>query len=224
MNKLKISITAFVGLLSLIGAIALLMPHASYSQSGSKISDVNVVNTPTTNAQQRGTWNVAIAGTPTVDLAPGSSVGINPSSNTVHIASSSREPVYITQALAVIDVFQKQLEITLEIGAAQGSTSFTVPASKLLVIEDVSGLAFMGGNNQFPEVSFKTTANNNLAEHLLYSFIPNAPGIFPVYAFGNTIYADPGSTVELIFKRQGDNNTFGTAELKVTFSGHYINQ
>ena len=63
MNKLKNALIAFAGLLSLIGAIALLTPHASYSQSGSKISDVNVVNTPNVNAQQRGAWNVAINGT-----------------------------------------------------------------------------------------------------------------------------------------------------------------
>jgi len=48
----------------------------------------------------------------------------------------------------------------------------------------------------------------------------------PVHTIGNaTIYADPGSTVELIYKREGSYQPgFGTSELKVTFSGHYINQ
>ena len=187
-------------------AFAVATPQTGYTQ---RAQDVNVVNTPNVNAQQRGAW----------------SVGINPSSNTVLVASSSREPVFTTQTLQVVNVFQKPMEIDLVEGQVLGSTSFTVPAGKLLVIEQVSGLAFMGGNNQFPVVSFKTTANNNLAEHFLASPFPNGFAQYPVFTFGNaSIYADPGSTVELIFKRQGDNQTFGTAELKVTFSGHYINQ
>ena len=223
MNKLKNALIAFAGLLSLIGAIALLTPHASYSQSGSKISDVNVVNTPNVNAQQRGAWNVAINGTPTVNLAASSSVGINPSSNTVHVASSSREPVYITQALAVTDVFQKQLEITLENGVGQGSTSFTVPADKLLVIEDVSGFANMGQSGQIPEVTYSTTANNSLAFHWLAAFEYGFSNHYSISGGNLTSYAGPGSTVELTLDRSS-YGTVGTASLNLTFSGHYINQ
>ena len=106
-------------------------------------------------------------------------------------------------------------------GQVLGYASFTVPAGKLLVIEQVSGLAFMGLVNQFPTVSFRTTANNDLAEHVLASPFPNGPLQYPVFTFGNTAYADPGSTVELIYMRDGEG---GESELKVTFSGHYINQ
>jgi len=170
--------------------------------------DVNVVNTPNVNAQQRGAW----------------SVGINPSSNTVLVASSSREPVFTTQTLHAVNVFQKSMEIDLPEGQALGYASFTVPAGKLLIIENVSGIAFMGGFNQFPTVSFRTTANNDLAEHLLAWFFPNGLAQYPVFTFGESFYADPGSTVELIYKREGESQTFGASELKVTFSGHYINQ
>ena len=183
-------------------AIAIATPQTGYTRP----QDVNVVNTPDVNAQQRGAW----------------SVGINPSSNTVLVASSSREPVYIAQAVKVSDVFQEEIDL-LE-GQALGYASFTVPAGRLLVIENASGIAFMGGFNQFPAVSFRTTANNILAEHLLAWFLPNGLAQYPVFTFGNTFYADPGSTVELIYKREGENQTFGTSELKVTFSGHYINQ
>jgi len=110
-------------------------------------------------------------------------------------------------------------------GLAEGQTlgyaSFTVPAGKLLVIEQVSGLAHMGLNPQFPTVSFRTTANNSLAEHVLASPFPNGPLQYPVFTFGNTAYAEPGSTVELIYMRDGEG---GVSTLKVTFSGHYINQ
>ena len=185
-------------------AIAIATPQTGYTRP----QDVNVVNTPNVNAQQQGAW----------------SVGINPSSNTVLVASSSREPVFTTQTLHVVNVFQKSMEIDLLEGQALGYASFTVPAGRLLVIENASGIAFMGGFNQFPAVSFRTTANNILAEHLLAWFLPNGLAQYPVFTFGNTFYADPGSTVELIYKREGENQTFGTSELKVTFSGHYINQ
>lgn len=190
-------------------AIAIAAPQTSYTQH-TRPQDVNVVNTPNVNALQGGAW----------------SVGINPSSNTVLVASSSREPVFTTQTLQLVNIFQKPMEIVLAEGQVLGYASFTVPAGKLLVIEQVSGLAHMGGENQFPWVYVRTTANNNLAQHLLYSFLANGPLQFPVHTLGNaTIYADPGSTVELIYKREGNYQPgFGTSELNVTFSGHYIVQ
>jgi hypothetical protein len=184
-------------------AIAVAAPQTSYTQH-TRPQDVNVVNTPNVNAQQGGLW----------------SVGIDPSSNTVLVASSSRNPVLTTQTLQLVNIFQKPMEIVLVEGQVLGYASFTVP-TKLLVIEEVSGLAHMGLNPQFPTVSFRTTANNSLAEHVLASPFPNGPLQYPVFTFGNTAYADPGSTVELIYMRDGEG---GVSTLKVTFSGHYINQ
>lgn len=185
-------------------AIAVGAPQTSYTQH-TRPQDVNVVNTPNVNAQQGGLW----------------SVGIDPSSNTVLVASSSRNPVLTTQTLQLVNIFQKPMEIVLVEGQVLGYASFTVPTGKLLVIEEVSGLAHMGLNPQFPTVSFRTTANNSLAEHVLASPFPNGPLQYPVFTFGNTAYADPGSTVELIYMRDGEG---GVSTLKVTFSGHYINQ
>ncbi len=184
-------------------AIAVAAPQTSYTQH-TRPQDVNVVNTPNVNAQQGGLW----------------SVGIDPSSNTVLVASSSRNPVLTTQTLQLVNIFQKPMEIVLVEGQVLGYASFTVP-TKLLVIEEVSGLAHMGLNPQFPTVSFRTTANNSLAEHVLASPFPNGPLQYPVFMFGNTAYADPGSTVELIYMRDGEG---GVSTLNVTFSGHYINQ
>ena len=193
-------------------ALAIAVPQTSYTQH-TRSQDVNVVNTP----------NVNVVNTPTVDLGASSIVGINPSSNTVQVASSSREPVLTTQTLTAVNIFQKPIEITLAEGQAQGSASFTVPAGKLLVMEDVSGFAVMGANSiqQFPGVTLITTANNNPAGHILFAQAFGAG--FQIFMFGNTIYADPGSTVELIFGRDSFN-TVGTAKLNVTVSGHYISQ
>lgn len=145
----------------------------------------------------------------------------------VQVASSSREPVYIKFSLLVTDVFQKEVEIALVPGDAQGSASFSVPAGKLLVIEGVSGFAVMGNPNQKPQVGFKTTANNNLAQHLLFCNPFGSVG-YQIGTWGNiTVYADPGSTVEILFQRSGFNGgqgTAGTANLNVTFSGHTVDQ
>jgi hypothetical protein len=84
-------------------ALAIAVPQTSYTQ-GTRPKDVNVVNTP----------NVNVVNTPTVDLVANSIVGINPSSNIVQVASSSREPVLTTQTLSVEFLFQKQLEIDLQ--------------------------------------------------------------------------------------------------------------
>jgi hypothetical protein len=198
-----------MNLIALI-AVVIATPQTSYTQ-GTRSKDVNVVNTP----------NVNVVNTPTVNLEADSVVGINPSSNTVHVASSSREPVLTMQTLSVEFLFQKQLEIDLAEGQFEGSTEFTVPAGLLLVIDNVGGFASVGITGDFFEADFITTANNLVAAHFLASF-PGGPLQYSVFTFG-PIYADPGSTVVVVYKRVGGNAS-GVAKLNVTFSGHYISQ
>jgi len=195
--------TTTMKLIAVVG-IAIATPQTSYTQH-TRSQDVNVVNTPNVNAQQGGAW----------------SVGINPSSNTVLVASSSREPVLTMQTLSVEFLFQKQLEIDLAEGQFEGSTEFTVPAGLLLVIDNVGGFASVGVTGDFFEADFITTANNLVAAHFLTSF-PSGPLQYSVFTLGPT-YADPGSTVVVVYKREGGNAS-GVAKLNVTFSGHYISQ
>ena len=191
-------------------AVAIATPQTSYTQ-GTRSKDVNVVNTP----------NVNVVNTPTVDLGASSIVGINPSSNIVQVASSAREPVLTMQTLTAQFVFQKYLEIDLAEGQFEGTTEFTVAAGLLLVIDNVGGVASVGATGDFFEADFITTANNLVAAHFFASF-PSGPLQYSVVTTG-AIYADPGSTVELVYKRDG-GNAIGVAKLKVTFSGHYITQ
>ena len=184
-------------------ALAIAVPQTSYTQ-GTRSKDVNVVNTPTVN------------------LGASSIVGINPSSNTVQVASSSREPVLTMQTLTAQFVFQKYLEIDLAEGQFEGTTEFTVPTGLLLVIDNVGGVASVGATGDFFEADFITTANNLIAAHFFASFPSGGFLQYSVVAPG-PIYADPGSTVELVYKRDG-GNAIGVAKLKVTFSGHYITQ
>ena len=74
MFKLKQSLIAFAGMSLIIGLVTLATPSPTQGQGNSDnaplAKDVNVVNTPTVNAQQSGAWNVGITGTPTVKLDP----------------------------------------------------------------------------------------------------------------------------------------------------------
>jgi hypothetical protein len=65
---------ALMGVLTLVVIITVSMPHIGRGASGTnapttQTQNVNVVNTPTVSAQQSGTWNVGINGTPTVNVA-----------------------------------------------------------------------------------------------------------------------------------------------------------
>src|SRR5215510_10186376 len=87
MYEFKRSLTALTGVVILVGIATITRPLTGRGASGtgssaptSQTQNVNVVNTPTVNAQQSGTWNVGINGTPVVGLDAGN--------NTVKIDSS----------------------------------------------------------------------------------------------------------------------------------------
>ena len=139
----------------------------------------------------------------------------------VQIASSPRDSVRTKATPLVTDVFQREVKITLEPNDLIGTASFTVPASKLLVIEGWSGFAQMGSPLQFPKVLFKTTANGDLGSYLVFAQ-PGGGGWFLHHpGWGAKAYADPASTVEVTFARSGGT---GTATMTMTFKGHYIDQ
>ncbi len=139
----------------------------------------------------------------------------------VQIASSPRDSVRTKAVLLVTDVFQREVKVTLEPNDLIGTASFTVPTSKLLVIEGWTGFAQMGGPLQLPKVLFKTTANGDLGSHLVFAQLGGGGWFLSQPGFGGNAYADPASTVEVIFTRTG---TTGTATMTLTFTGHYIDQ
>lgn len=144
----------------------------------------------------------------------------------IRVASSARDSLSTKAVLLVTDVFQREVKITLLPGDLNGTASFNVSQSRLLVIEGWAGSAQMGHITQGPHVHFKTTANGD-------------PGVWPVFAqfaqFANPasgfllsqpgwlskVYADPSSTVEVTFSR---SNPIGTATMTLTLTGHYIDQ
>lgn len=93
MYKFKKSLIGLIGLVSLVAIATAITPHLSYGSSGptaaaptAQTQNVNVVNTPTVNAQQSGTWVVRdvdnparqhIEATINVNLFDGQPVGLS---------------------------------------------------------------------------------------------------------------------------------------------------
>lgn len=93
MYKFKKSLIGVIGLIALAAIATTITPHLSYGSSGpaaaaptAQTQNVNVVNTPTVNAQQSGTWVVRdvdnparqrIEATINVNLFDGQSVGLS---------------------------------------------------------------------------------------------------------------------------------------------------
>jgi hypothetical protein len=96
MYKFKNSLVAFGGLSLLIGAIAFVTPRSTQGQGGDPVGPtkpVEVVNTPTVNAQQSGAWNVGITGTPTIRIDPNSNgVTVAPRRTTLLLNTGIYDP------------------------------------------------------------------------------------------------------------------------------------
>jgi len=152
MYKFKKSLIAVIGLVALVTIATVTTPHLSYGSSGptaaapsSQTQNVNVVNTPTVNAQQSGIWNVGISGTPMV--------GIDNAHNTVTVDDSS--PISVREMNT--PAFQPyQVAATLNLNAAEFSKTvfIDIPAGKIFVIEfaSVEACVPVGQTLQFAEV------------------------------------------------------------------------
>src|SRR5262249_22483081 len=96
--------------------------------------NVSINGTPTVQSQQSGTWNVGINGTPTVQAQQNGvwTVGIT-GTPTVQVASSATNPVNVR------DVNDSVQPVQL-VSDGNGNISYKVPAGKRLVVQQVSGI------------------------------------------------------------------------------------
>ena len=227
MNKFKNSLAAVAGLAMLAVAIPLLMPLAGLGSNASggtapttQTQNVNVVNTPSVNSQQSGTWNVGINGTPTVSIAAGGTVGLAPQNNTVKIDNSS--PV------AVRDVdnparqpFQANFQFFIQDGSFGSSQSLIVPAGKQLVIEYISADSGVP-TGQLARIGLYTSINGQFSLHYVVTnrlgAVGNGDDEF-VAGQPTTIYADQGTEVQVGFSKNAGQ---GFANCSVTLSGHFV--
>jgi hypothetical protein len=152
MYRFKRSLIALMGVLTLVVIVTVSVPHIGRGASGanaptSQTQSVNVVNTPNVAAQQSGTWNVGVNGTVTVSNFPATSnvaitgtpsVGLDAANNTVKIDSST--PVSVRDINnSAKQPYGARCDLVLPFGQVQVLKPLTtVPAGKILVIEDVS--------------------------------------------------------------------------------------
>ena len=122
MDKIKNLIIVFFGITVLVGLIGAVVPTTTQGQGGGSSKDVNVVNSPTVQAQQSGAWNVGITGTPTVN-----------------IDSTTANPVWVRDVNDARQPYLSQTFADFTAGEATASGTFSVvPTGKRLVVEHVS--------------------------------------------------------------------------------------
>jgi hypothetical protein len=224
MYEFKRSLMALTGMLFLAGMATIAMSHSgrgttatSSSAPASQTQNVNVVNTPTVNAQQSGSWSVGISGTPVVGLS----------------ADNNIVKVDTTNPLATRDVdnpsrqaFQHQFDnLFIANGNYAVQSTYSVPAGKRLVIQEVSlqcGLP----TGDVPSVALYTKiqgvdglegAQLDLQFPKLRSF-PNDDYFAtttPIVA-----YADGGTDVLVTLENQTGTGTAGVCS--ITLVGHFV--
>jgi hypothetical protein len=222
MSKIKNSLVAFSFFLALFA----FAPVASYGQTARPPADVNVVNTPnvkvantsadpvptlaqgtttvagTVQAQQSGSWDVGITGTPTFQVG---NVANNPVLGR-DVDNPARQPFT---------------------NVVSDNHSFTVPPGKRLVIEYVSGGGFISTGQKFLEVGFLFTALiDGDRAGVQHHFVPVFTGtqntgtnLFDIYAVSQQtrIYVEPGGLVEGFLEK-----TSGVAGVSFTVSGYLV--
>jgi len=141
MYRFKNSLFGLLGVLTLIAIATVALPHIGRGASGggsapaSQPQNVNVVNTPTVSAQQSGSWNVGINGTPAVTVAnfpATTNVGIDPAANTVRVDTTSPLPVRDVDNPAR---YPFAASCTINNNGGFPCTMTMVPPGKRLVIE-----------------------------------------------------------------------------------------
>lgn len=106
--------------------------------------------------------------------------------------------------------------------------TFTVPAGKRLVIENVSGTAYIASGQKFLVTGAKISVLVNGIQQawVVQQYTPTFMGTqagglsnFDIYSFSQqtTAYVEPGGTVETYFEKTG-----GVAGVSYTIVGHLV--
>jgi hypothetical protein len=184
MNRLKkITVWLLATSLVLAGA-AMLIPKKAVASLAAQVF--------VTNSTVPVSGNVAITGTTTVQLPPGSTIGVHNIISTPLFTRPSQRPIPFQITLCSASTF----------GSCQLPGTYGVDPSQQLVIEYVSLVcqSFSGGTIDVAQIS-TTVGGGDLAE---YNFFPSQVNSFSPTEFTKSlvnqpvrIYADPGSTVYL---------------------------
>jgi hypothetical protein len=170
--------------------------------------NVNLVNTPTVLAQQSGTWNVSLAGTPSVQIT-------NP--------ANSPLPVRDVENPAK-QSFQRELDPLIPAGSFTASDSLTVPMGKRFVIEFASASIDTPQNTKMWVRIQTTTSGSTISHSLVPELLGNfgaAGSDFYLTAQPLKVYADAGTQVTVVASVLGGvaNTNSGAS---VSLSGYLV--
>jgi len=212
MYRFRNALITLVGMLSLVTIATVTLPHLSYGSSGptaaapsSQPQNVNVVNTPTVNAQQIGTWNVGINGTPVVKIDNASPVVTRDTENPARQRIVASNGAFLQDGQWVAD-----------------SPIFTVPAGKTLVVEYVSVEARLSNQRL---ITARIGARDNLDIFRTHFLPVTAQG---ADVFGNEVFT-LGQSLRLYFQQNADvfvvaerNSTAGNTSVYFAISGYLV--
>jgi hypothetical protein len=227
--KFKRSLIALMGVLTLVVIVTVSMPHIGRGASGanaptSQTQNVNVVNTPTVNAQQSGTWNVGINGTPVVGLDAGNNtIKFDAVNNTVKIDTTN--PLLVRDVdNAARQSFRKSVFVSLPDGTSFAAINpgITPPTGKRLVIEAVS----VSGNIPSGQ---KYSCSLNITDEFAQVLFDLDLALALQATFG-PVDTYQGNTITRVYVENSDNVAFdvfrtaatGAAGMRVSFSGYFV--
>ena len=158
MYKFKKSLIALIGLISLVALATVATPHLGYGSSAgpaapSQTQNVNVVNTPTVNAQQSGSWNVKIDDTDPLPVRDvdnpvrqpfEASIGVNiPDQNFGAFREVATVPAGTTLVLEHISIESRMQNQKLASAFVQSESQVGFGPEHHLIITD-QGMDFLG--------------------------------------------------------------------------------
>ena len=231
MKNLKHYLTASIGLILFVSVIALSLPqrgHANFApdkdvkvintpaeavpvvaQGTTNVAgSVNVANTPTVNAKQSGAWNVAITGTPTVEID-------NAAGNAITIRDVDRPTA---------QPFQYEAVVTLDDGQSGQNVNIPIPSGKLFVIENVSAFGTAPEEQRIESVSILThvAPDNTYRSHLMQ--FTKQEGVIGTNQYTvsqqTRIYGDTPGALARVTRIQPN----GTISFRFTVSGYFVDK
>jgi hypothetical protein len=155
----------------------------------------------------------------------------------VKVVNTATQPVPVSVAQPVQvrntdhparQAYQTLLSANIPSGEAGGSSSFTVPPGKQLVIEYVSILGVLEEGEKFLMAVINTQVGTGPSVDHVFPLQDRGQvieGVNPTHFWvGNEqtrIYADPGTTVSVSGQRNNVNPTTGSVSFRI--SGHLVN-
>lgn len=222
MKKLKNYLAASVGVLLFVSVIALSIPQTGHSAAAALApdKDVRVINdtsepvpvavqgTPTVNAKQSGAWAVGINGTPTVEVG-------NAAANPVFVRDVDRPTA---------QPFQREVTVTLTEGQGGMNTEISVPAGKLLVIENVSVFGTAPTDQRIQQFALLThIAPDNVFHPHYFQFTKQDTG-FGAYEYTvgeqTRLYADTPGALARVTRTPAT----GTVTFRFIVSGYLVDK